>query len=198
MNLRKGLDIVLDAARAAPEISFILIGSEGEGAVETQARTLPNVRIVGWLRSHELPPWLYAADVLLIPPSLAPLQQHGNTVLPIKLFLYLAAGRAILAPEAPDTAELLRHGENSVLVQPGKTDATVTALRELAASPTRVAQLAAGSFVTAQALTWDARARRIASFLSARMQSAETPSVQDPWRIGTWLSETVRWVSPFK
>lgn len=198
MNLRKGLDIVLDAARAAPEISFILVGSEGEGAVETQARALPNVRIVGWLRSHELPPWLYAADVLLIPPSLAPLQQHGNTVLPIKLFLYLAAGRAILAPEAPDTAELLRHGENSVLVPAGNVDTTVAALRELAGDPRRTDRLGAGAFATAADLTWDARATRIAAFLHRRVQAVDALPVADPWTIRTWLSETVRWISPFK
>ncbi len=174
MNLRKGLDIVLDAARAAPEISFVLVGSEKEGPVETQARLLPNVRVVGWLRSHELAPWLYAADVLLIPPSLAPLQRHGNTVLPIKLFLYLAAGRAILAPEAPDTAELLRHRQNSVLVKAGNTGLTVTALRELAADPAETSRLGAAAFETATTLTWDARAERIAAFLQARLGAADT------------------------
>ncbi len=197
MNLRKGLDVVLAAAQAAPEIGFILIGSEGDGPVEQQARTLPNVRIVGWLKPRELPPWLYAADVLLVPPSLAPLQRHGNTVLPIKLFLYLAAGRAILAPEAPDTAELLRHGENSVLVSPGDIAATVTALRDLAASPGRTAELGSGAFATAADLTWDARAHRITSFLDARTRMTDIPS-SDPWSASAWLSETLRWALPFK
>lgn len=197
MNLRKGLDIVLDAARAAPEISFVLVGSEGEGPVEEQARALLNVRIVDWLRSHELAPWLYAADVLLIPPSLAPLQRHGNTVLPIKLFLYLAAGRAILAPEAPDTAELLRHGENSVLVEPGKVGLTVATLRALAADPARTSRIGAAAFATAASLTWDARAARIASFLARRLGS-DTQPLNDPWSAVTWLSETVRWLSPLR
>lgn len=197
MNLRKGLDVVLEAAQAAPEIGFVLIGSEGDGAVEQQARALPNVRIVGWLKPKDLPAWLYAADVLLIPPSLAPLERHGNTVLPIKLFLYLAAGRAILAPEAPDTAELLRHDENSVLVQPGDTAATVSALRGLASNPDRAKQLGAASLATAADLTWDARARRITQFLDRRAIRTDILP-PDPWRAGSWLSETLRWVLPFK
>lgn len=197
MNLRKGLDVVLEAARRAPEISFILIGSEGEGAVEQQARALPNVRVVGWLKSRELPAWLYAADVLIIPPSLAPLQQHGNTVLPIKLFLYLAAGRAILAPRAPDTAELLRHSENSVLVEPGDTDATVSALRALSADPARSIAIGAAALATAANLTWDARASRISTFLLDRAESVDTVQ-PDPWKAGTWLTETVRSLLPFK
>jgi glycosyltransferase involved in cell wall biosynthesis len=197
MNLRKGLDVVLEVARAAPDIGFVLIGSEGEGPVEQQARALPNVRIVGWLKPKELPQWLYAADVLLIPPSLAPLERHGNTVLPIKVFLYLAAGRAILAPRAPDTAELLRHGENSVLVAPGDINATVSALRELAGDPARTAHLGDSAFATAADLTWDARARKISEFLDLRARSTDILP-PDPWSVGSWLSETLRWILPFK
>jgi len=37
MNARKGIDIVFAAARAAPEIAFVLVGSEGEGPIETEA-----------------------------------------------------------------------------------------------------------------------------------------------------------------
>lgn len=45
------------------------------------------------------------ADVLVIPPSADPLQQFGRTVLPLKVFQYLAAGRPIVTGEVPDTAE---------------------------------------------------------------------------------------------
>ncbi|HXI22065.1 MAG TPA: glycosyltransferase family 4 protein, partial [Gemmatimonadales bacterium] len=131
MNARKGLDLVLEAARRAPELGFILVGSEGEGPVEREARRLENVRIVPWQRFHDLAPWLYAADALLIPPSLDPLTRHGNTVLPLKLFLYLAAGRALVAPRAPDTAELLQDDVNAALVPPGDVPATVATLRDL-------------------------------------------------------------------
>lgn len=197
MNLRKGLDVVLEVARAAPEIGFVLIGSEGDGPVEQQARALPNVRVVGWLKPRELPLWLYAADVLLIPPSLAPLERHGNTVLPIKIFLYLAAGRPILAPKAPDTAELLRHGENSVLVDAGDVAGTVSALRSLAANPAQAAQLGSGALATAADLTWDARARKIIQFLDLRANASHIAAT-DPWSVTSWLSETLRWTLPFK
>jgi glycosyltransferase involved in cell wall biosynthesis len=169
MNLRKGLDMVLAAARALPGMLFVLVGSEGEGPVEAEARRLTNVRVVPWLRFSELAPWLYAADVLIIPPSLAPLERHGNTVLPLKLFLYLAAGRALLAPQAPDTAELLQDGRNAALVPPGDLPATVAALTRLAAEPARREVLAAGALATAAGLTWDARAERIHRFLAERL-----------------------------
>jgi glycosyltransferase involved in cell wall biosynthesis len=193
LNARKGLDIILESARAAPELGFVLVGSEGEGPVETEARALPNVRVVPWQRFSDLAPWLYAADVLVIPPSLVPLERHGNTVLPIKVFLYLAAGRVLLAPQAPDTAELLSDGTNAALVPPGDVAAVVARLRALAANPEERSRLASGAFKTAQDLTWDARARRITTFIQSRLAAPPAPLPPDPWRPGRWLAEVGRW-----
>jgi glycosyltransferase involved in cell wall biosynthesis len=194
MNARKGLDIILAAARGTPEIGFVLVGSEREGSVEVAARALPNVRVVPWQRFADLAPWLYAADVLIIPPSLEPLERHGNTVLPIKLFLYLAAGRVLLAPAAPDTAELLTHDVNAILVPAGDVQATIAALRALAADPGRAERLAGAARVTAASLTWDARAERIERFLSARLTASDPPLAEDPWRPLRWLAESAGWL----
>ena len=194
MNLKKGLDILLEVARRAPELELLLIGSESDGPVEAAARALPNVRVVPWQHASAIAPWLYAADALVIPPSLAPLERHGNTVLPLKLFLYLAAGRALLAPRAPDTAELLTDDQNAVLVPAGDIDATVAAFRALASDPSRTARLAAGARLTAEDLTWDARALRIENFLRQRLVLPPCHAGPDDWFIGTWLRETTRWL----
>jgi glycosyltransferase involved in cell wall biosynthesis len=193
INARKGLDIILEAARTAPEIAFALVGSEGEGPVEAIARGIPNIRIVPWQRFADLAPWLYAADVLVIPPSLEPLRRHGTTVLPIKLFLYLAAGRVVLAPQAPDTAELLRDGVNAALVPAGDVQATVATLRALAADPARAQRLGAGARRTATGLTWDARAANIEAFLQRRLVNPVGPTGEDLWTVRGWLAECARW-----
>src|SRR5262249_30214925 len=164
-------------------------GSEGEGPVEKEARQIANLRIVPWQRFTDLAPWLYAADTLVIPPSLAPLQRHGNTVLPIKLFLYLAAGRVLLAPIAPDTAELLTADLNAALVPPGNVEATVSRLRALAADPALTERLSRAALTTAESLTWDARAKRIAEFITQRFKAPETPFPADTWRVRQWLGE---------
>jgi len=131
----------------------------------------------------------------MVPPSLEPLRRHGNTVLPIKLFLYLAAGRVILAPVAPDTAELLADDQNAALVPAGDVAATLRTLRALAADPARAARLADGSLRTAQELTWDARAERIERFLQARLAAAAPPPpAADPWTRRRWAGEVGRWL----
>mgnify|MGYP005850700545 CR=1 FL=1 len=64
----KNLPAILEAARALPEIEFVLCGdgplrSEVEGA----ARALPNLRSTGWLDRTALREELDAADLLLLP-----------------------------------------------------------------------------------------------------------------------------------
>lgn len=169
LNRKKGLDVVLELAALAPEVLFLLIGSEGEGAIESAAAACENVRIERWMPAGAVAPWLYAADVLLIPPSRAPLDRHRNCVLPIKTFHYLAAGRAILAPDNPDTAELLKDGETARLVPPDDAQAAARALKGLIAVPEDAARLGTNARTLAQRLTWDRRAEKIEAFLEDRL-----------------------------
>lgn len=170
VNVQKGLDAVLALADLRPDTLFLLVGSEGEGPVEAEARNRANVRVVPWQAPDALPAWLHAADVLLIPPSRAPLEQFRNCVLPLKLFAYLAAGRPILAPVAPDTAELLADGENALLVPAGDAEAAAAALDRLR-EPGLAARLGAAARARSAALTWDKRAERIETFLRARLSA---------------------------
>lgn len=168
INATKGLGEVLAMARLAPDVRVLLVGSEGEGEVEQAARQLPNVVVVGWQSPEALGLYLRAADVLLIPPSRAPLERFGNCVLPLKTFQYLAAGRAILAPRAPDTAELLIDGQTAMLTEP-TPQAAAEGLQRLVADQKLRDRLAANARARAGRLTWDHRAERILEFLRARL-----------------------------
>ena len=119
-----------------------------------------------WQAPGDLPAWLAAADVLLIPPSRAPLEQFRNCVLPLKLFAYFAAGQPILAPAAPDTAELLDDGENALLVPPGRPDLAAAALDRILREPGLAARLAAGRAAERRrAHLGQRRAEKIEAFL---------------------------------
>jgi len=175
VNEAKGLDQILALAGLRPDVLFLLVGSEGEGPVEAAARRLANVRIVPWQAPAALPQWLAAADALLVPASRAPLERFRNCVLPLKLFAYLAAGRPILAPLAPDTAELLRDEDNALLVAPGKPELAAAALDRILDYPSLAGRLSRNARTSAAGLTWDRRAEKIEAFLESRLSARHRP-----------------------
>lgn len=195
MNHKKGLDVAIEMARRLPDHLFVLVGSTGDGPVEREAASVPNVKIVEWQPFSGTAAYLYSADVVLVPPSLAPLLEHGNTVLPIKLFIYLASGRPILAADNPDIHEILRPDYNAVLVRPGDVDGATKVLGELLADPERMERLGRGSWEEAKSLTWDARAERIEKFVEGRL--AAPRAVPGPWSATDCLKQTGEWVSGF-
>lgn len=161
----KGLGTVLDMAARTPDVRYVIVGGKAHdlAALKTEVtgRGLTNVDLPGWVPAVELGPWLLAADVLIIPPAAGPLQASGKTVLPMKVFAYLAAGRPILAGDLPDVGEVLRDGDNARLVPPDDTDAAVAALNGILGDDRLAERLAAGALRSSAGLSWDARAARI-------------------------------------
>jgi len=173
VNAQKGLDQILALADLRPEVLFLLVGSEGEGPVEAEARRRPNVSIVPWQGPKRLPLYLASADILLIPASSEPLERFKSSVLPIKTFAYLAAGRPILAPRTPDLAGLLADGRNALLVSPGHPREAASALDRILGDGSLARRLGEGAAETALGLGWDSRAERIAGFLRRRLAEAQ-------------------------
>lgn len=169
VNGRKGLDQLLALAGLRPAVHFVLVGSEGEGAIEQAARSLANVTVVGWQAPDRLAPWLRAADVLIIPASAEPRERYRDCVMPMKVFAYLAAGRPILAPMAPDTAELLEHEVNALLVPPGEPAATAAGLDRLLADRALARRLGEAGMDQARDHSWDSRGLLISGFLERRL-----------------------------
>jgi len=165
VNPKKGIGLLLDLAEAFPTATFVIVGSEGEGEIERRAAAMPNVDVRRWVSPPELVPFLYAADVLAIPPTAGPLTIVGNTVLPMKTFQYMASGRAIFGPDTPDLREVLRNGENARLVAPDDPAAARAGLGELLASPALRERLGAAARRDALGGTWRARAEKILAFL---------------------------------
>jgi glycosyltransferase involved in cell wall biosynthesis len=169
VDATKGLHVVLAAARQLPDVRFVLVGASGAGLIERLARKQPNVLLVPWQRFDRAAEYLLASDLLIQPPSSLPLHIVGNTVLPMKLFSYLAAGRPIVAPDTSDVRELLRHEDNALLVTPGDATAAAEAIRRLIREPVLAASLAERARATAEGLTWDARAEKIERFVMQRL-----------------------------
>jgi glycosyltransferase involved in cell wall biosynthesis len=168
----KRVDLLLDAAEAVPELSWIFTGAtdqrEASELVE-RGGELPNVRFLGFRSGEELALAHQAADILVIPPSADPLERFGTTVLPLKLFQYLAAGRPLVVGDVGDTAELLRDGETCLRVPPDDLPSFIRGIRSLAGAPELRLRMGAAARELARGLTWDARATGFLAFLSERL-----------------------------
>ena len=64
---------------------------------------------------------------------------------PLKLAEYLAAGRAVVAPDVPQIADRVEQGEEAILVPPSDSTALATALRRLHDDPALRARLGANA-----------------------------------------------------
>jgi glycosyltransferase involved in cell wall biosynthesis len=79
----------------------------------------------------------------------------------LKLFEYMAAGRAIVASDLPAIREVLTDGVNGLLVAPGDADALAAAIRRLAADAPLRLRLGAAAGKDASSYTWGRRAERL-------------------------------------
>ena len=133
------LDLLLEAFASidAPHLRLLLVG---DGDLRTdladQAARLgiaDRLIFTGAIPHAETPAYIAAMDVCIIP--------HSNDFRsPIKLFEYMARGRAILAAQTEPIAQVIRDGENGLLFQPGELGAK---LRTLVADPALRARLGA-------------------------------------------------------
>jgi glycosyltransferase involved in cell wall biosynthesis len=166
----RGIDLLLDAfARlraGGDEARLVLVGGRPAetGPLRAQARALSLDGVVAWrppMPQAEVVPWLQAADVLVIPDTVTDV-----TASPLKLFEYLAAGRAVVLPDIAALAEVLPVSVGYYFRR-GDPEALAGALRRALDDPGRPAREKAG-LEAVEPHTYAARAERILD-LAARV-----------------------------
>lgn len=134
MGSKQGLDIVVEAARLAPNITFILQGDGGDRPrLESTGQGIQNLVFLPSLEAGALADLLSAADVLLLTQR----ETVTNMSLPSKLTSYFKAGTPIACSINPESeaAKLLDAGDFAFAAEPGVADGLVTAIRRAAESP---------------------------------------------------------------
>ena len=92
--------------------------------------------------------------------------RYRRTVLPMKVFSYMAAGRPIVAPDLPDIREVLANGQTALLVPPDDTNAAVAAVRGLLQDSARADRMGSAAREASRRFTWEARAQKIADAIA--------------------------------
>lgn len=156
-----GVDAVIRGmAAGTPELTLVVAG---EGAIcadlERLAATLgcgDRVRFLGLTPREAVPELLAGFDIALQPRALP----YAS---PLKLFEYMAAGCAIVAPDQPNIQEIVTHEETALLFDPAKEGAMWEAVARLAADPELRVRLgqAAQAEIRRRDFTWRGNAARV-------------------------------------
>lgn len=164
----RGVEKILAMAARLPELSFLLAGGE-PGDVErikaqAASQNLTNVILTGFVPNADLPIIQAACDVLLMPYQERVAASSGGDIArylsPMKLFEYMASGRAILSSDLPVLREIL-NPETVVLLPPADVDAWVATLQDLQSNEARRLSLGEAARRSAGQYSWENRARRI-------------------------------------
>ncbi len=178
LNMDKGVGLLLQALARVEGVSFGLVGGPEAGAETLRSQWhelgLPpeKFRYAGQVAPDAVPTYLAAFDVCAMPHPFTP--QFAYYTSPLKLFEYMAAGRAIVASDLPGWADVIQHEETALLVPPGDVDALIQAIRRLREDASLRERIGAKARQRVfQQYTWAARAAAISAHLQRDILTAE-------------------------
>jgi glycosyltransferase involved in cell wall biosynthesis len=155
--------------RGRNDVSFLIVG-DGDARVRLEkqasaAGVRQSVIFTGVVQREDVPAHLAVFDIALQPAVTA----YAS---PLKLFEYMAAGKAIVAPDAPNIREVVGAGSDALLLREGDDAALFAALDGLIAEPARRARLgaAARKSLLQRGFTWDANAERVEKIAAAEIE----------------------------
>ncbi|MHC4215352.1 MAG: glycosyltransferase family 4 protein [Planctomycetota bacterium] len=123
------------------------------GAVERRLRFIDRVSNI------EVPFWIRACDVATIPWPWNDFSAYYTS--PLKLFEYMGAGTPIVASDLPSLREVLRHGENAWLVEPGNPEELAQGLQRILSDRILAQKLAQEARQDVVQYSWQKRAATI-------------------------------------
>ncbi len=158
-----GVDRVIRwmATTDAPANAVLMV--VGDGPIRAELENLADdlslhgrVRFTGVVPRERVPEHVAAFDIAL-QPAVVPYAS------PLKLFEYLALGKAVVAPRLPNIEEILADGDNALLFDQTAPQALEQAITRLCADSTLRARLAASAAATIDRLdlTWQGNAQRV-------------------------------------
>lgn len=166
----KGVETLVDAARGGGlgKARVVIAGGMPQDVARLRAYTdgEPAVRIEGFRPAREIPTYLAAADVGVVPNRSSPrISSHYTS--PMKVFEALAAGLPLVVSDLPSLREVLDE-ETAVFFEPEEPAALARAINALLADPDRREIQARTGRERVASNTWRARAERFLSLFAER------------------------------
>jgi glycosyltransferase involved in cell wall biosynthesis len=157
----RGADLLFALAKEMPQVNFLWVGGTPELVEFWRGKLIEakmtNVTMTGFVKHESIPFYQAAADILLMPYSRSIEASSGQDIAevinPMKMFEYMAAGRAIVSADLPSIREVLNAG-SAVLVEAGNFGKWKAEIESLLSDVPRRLALGAQARKDVERLTW--------------------------------------------
>jgi len=160
----KGVDVLIKASKDVlarhPESVFLMVGPDYQEC-EAYAKKLgvaDHTIFTGVVPYEDVPKYLAAADILVAPYS-SKIYSQGS---PLKLFEYLALRKPVVASSIRSTQDVIKDGENGILVPPSDSKALAKAINKLLENPEYAKRIAEKGYESLKEnYTWNHLAKTV-------------------------------------
>jgi Glycosyltransferase len=164
----KGMELISKLCRLMPSVDFHIVGGVDKDIAKWRKETegADNIFYHGFLPHAQVSRFINEFDVVLLPNQRS-VATHGGRhdigewTSPLKMFEYMAAGKAIVSSDLPVLQEVLKQDFNAKLCSPDDVNDWVIAINELGdeGARKRLADNAKLDFI--QKYTWQTRAKTV-------------------------------------
>lgn len=168
----RGIEMVKGIAAKRPNCLFLVYGgTESDLNFFRKSNCLENLVFMGHVPNSKSRELMLLMDVLLMPyqrnVSIGNGRHDtGRWMSPIKMFEYLASGVPIVSSDLPVLKEILRHGENCLLVEPDDLSAWLSAIDIIEVNRSLADRLGKNAHTDYKKnYTWKCRAEKIIEVL---------------------------------
>jgi glycosyltransferase involved in cell wall biosynthesis len=154
-------DLLRQLAAEHSQWQMVMIGPLQPGLAVPES--LSNLHWLGRRDYQQLPWYLAHLDLMMIPFLKNKVTEHAN---PIKLWEYLAAGKAVVATDLPEVPRL--GGVTWISTDYPQFQANCAAVLELVKTPEKRNEIAARARLVAKENSWEQRCRQILQILRER------------------------------
>ncbi len=180
----RGADLLFELAKQMPNVNFLWVGGTPELVTFWKNKLgeadMTNVTMTGFVKHESIPLHQAASDILLMPYSRSISASSGQDIAdvinPMKMFEYMAAGRAIVCADLSVIREVLNEG-NAAFCEPGSVESgeqrTVirswkAAIEVLLGDESRRRKLGDQARRDVEQLTWIKRTEKVLSNVEIR------------------------------
>ena len=170
----KGCEIIFEIAKKLPKINFQIYGDKRLLDKDYIHTLKPkNLFLNGHKKYRYIPSILSKAKILLMPYQKKVFGRSENIDLadymsPLKLFDYLASNTPIIASKLNVYSHILKHNQNSILLEPNNINIWVKTINDLYYNNTKLKKISRLNKNISKKYTWKIRAKKIIKFYNEK------------------------------